>query len=153
MLTRRDVIVSVLTAGFCAVVVAAQSKKQVMGSAVFDWNAVEAKSTKAGQRRDFFQSPTATLDELQCHVTTVDPGIASHAPHQHPDEELIIIKEGTLEALVNGRLTTVGAGSIIFAASNELHGVRNVGTTPATYFVLRWKSPGMPKAQPGEARK
>jgi quercetin dioxygenase-like cupin family protein len=116
-----------------------------MGSTIFDWNAIAAKPTKVGARRDFFQSPTATLDELQCHVTTVNPGHEPHPPHQHPDEELIIVKEGNLEVLANGQTKAVGPGSVIFAASNQLHGIRNVGKIPATYYIIRWKSPGMAK--------
>jgi lipooligosaccharide transport system permease protein len=85
----------------------------------------------------------ATLDQLECHVTTINPGEAPHAPHQHPDEELIIIKEGSLEAMQNGVMKTAGAGSIIFEASNQLHGLRNVGKTPATYYVVKWFSPGL----------
>ena len=52
----------------------------------------------------------------------------------------MIIKEGTIEALVQGEWKRVGEGSVIFNASNQLHGLRNVGTTPATYHVINWKS-------------
>ena len=44
---------------------------------------------------------TATLDELECHITTLNPGETPHPPHKHPDEELVIVKEGTVESLVN----------------------------------------------------
>ena len=43
------------------------------------------------------QQPTATLDELEIHITTLNKGETPHAPHQHPDEELVIVKEGTVE--------------------------------------------------------
>ena len=144
MINRRDLIVGFVSV--CAtlgVVVLAQSREPVMQSSVFDWTNVEAKPTKTGARRDFFDAPTATLDQLECHVTTINPGEAPHAPHQHPDEELIIIKEGTLEAMQNGVTKTAGAGSIIFEASNQFHGLRNVGKTPATYYVIKWFSPGL----------
>ena len=144
MINRRDVIVAIIsvctTLGAFAL---AQSRKQVMQSSVFDWNSIEVKPAKTGARRDFFDAPTATLDQLECHVTTINPGEAPHAPHQHPDEELIIVKEGTLEAMQNGVTKQAGAGSIIFEASNQLHGLRNVGKTPATYYVVKWFSPGL----------
>jgi quercetin dioxygenase-like cupin family protein len=93
------------------------------------------------------QRPTATLDELEIHITTLKPGLASHAPHQHPNEEMLVVREGTVEALVNGELKRVGPGSIIFQASNQLHNVKNVGDTPATYHVINWKTAATPKAQ------
>jgi quercetin dioxygenase-like cupin family protein len=39
----------------------------------------------------------------------------------------------------------VGPGSVIFQASNQLHGIRNVGQTTAVYHVIKWNSPGMLK--------
>ena len=152
MITRRDVIVAAIA--ICttlAAVTLAQADKPVMGTSVFDWNSIEAKPTKVGARRQFFQSATATLDQLECHVTTLNPGESAHPPHQHPDEELIIIKEGSVEALVKGETRRVGAGSIIFQAPNQLHGLRNAGPTAATYYVLRWISPGMLKDKPKQS--
>lgn len=113
----------------------------VLSSTVFEWPSMKVEKTNVGARRSVVQTPTATLDELEIHITTLNPGQTSHAPHQHPAEELIIIKEGTLESLVNGQTRRVGPGSIVFQASNQLHGIRNVGDTPATYHVIQWKTP------------
>jgi quercetin dioxygenase-like cupin family protein len=136
---------------FAAVVtlgaVAARTQTSVMRSSLFEWSAVPEKQTDVGALRQFFRSPTATLDELELHVTTLKPGLSSHPPHKHPNEELVIIKEGTVEALVGGELRKAGPGSVIFNASNELHSLKNIGTTPATYHVINWRSPGSQKAQ------
>src|SRR2546425_5779387 len=149
MINRRDVVVAFIAAGVTLVIGSlARSETPVMGSSVFDWNTIAAKTTKTGAARQFFRAPTATLDELECHVTTLNPGESPHAPHKHPDEELIIVKEGTVEALINGETRRVGPGSVIFQASNQLHGLRNVGDGPATYHVIRWNSPGMLKNKP-----
>jgi XRE family transcriptional regulator, regulator of sulfur utilization len=148
MITKRDGIVAAITlSATLAVVGLANSDTPVMSSSIFDWNSIEAKPTKVGETRKFFQAPTATLDELECHVTTLNPGETPHEPHKHPDEELIIVKEGAVESLVNGQLKRVGPGSVIFQASNQLHSIRNVGQTPATYHVIKWNSPGMLKAK------
>jgi mannose-6-phosphate isomerase-like protein (cupin superfamily) len=40
--------------------------------------------------------------------------------------------------LSDGKWVKVGPGSVVFNASNSLHGFRNVGTTPATYHVINW---------------
>jgi XRE family transcriptional regulator, regulator of sulfur utilization len=143
MLSRRDIVVALIAIIITlSVVVVAAQEKSLMRSSAFDWSAITAKPTDVGFVRQFFRAPTATLDELECHVTTLNPGLASHAPHKHPNEELVIIREGTVEALVNGEWKKVGPGSVIFNASNELHALRNVGTSPATYHVINWRSPG-----------
>jgi XRE family transcriptional regulator, regulator of sulfur utilization len=148
MITRRDILVATTAACLTLAVTAlSQSRNPLMKSSVFDWNNAEVKQTKTGASRDFFKAPTATLDQLECHVTTINPGEAPHAPHQHPEEELVIVKEGTIEAMQNGVTRRAGTGSIIFQASNDLHGLRNVGSTPATYYVIKWFSPGTLKAK------
>ena len=114
-------------------------------SQVFDWTTMTARETKVGARRDVVRAPTITLDELEMHITTLGAGVESHPPHQHPAEELMIIKEGTVESLVNGEYKRIGPGSVVFQASNQMHTIRNVGTTPATYHVIQWQSPGMLK--------
>jgi hypothetical protein len=57
--------------------------------------------------------------------------------------ELIIIKEGAFEVMQNGKVSEAGPGSVIFEASNEMHGMRNVGDVPGTYFVVKFWPPGM----------
>ena len=145
-ITRRDAIVAA-SAALLAVVAArfVAADTAVMGSRAVAWESLKAEPTKVGEVRHVFQAPTATLDELESHITTLNPGQVPHAPHQHPDEEVLCLKEGTLEAYIGSEITRVGPGSVLFFASNQLHGVKNVGATPATYFIVKWNSPGMLK--------
>jgi quercetin dioxygenase-like cupin family protein len=108
-----------------------------LASTVFDWSQLVAKPTPVGQFRAIVDSPTATFANFECHVTTLKPGVASHEPHSHSDEEMVIVREGTLEAVINGRAHRASAGSLIFIASNDHHGLRNPGDTPVTYHVMR----------------
>jgi quercetin dioxygenase-like cupin family protein len=119
-----------------------------VGSTVITWEQLTPKPTKAGERRDVFDGPTATLENFESHITTLNPGESPHAPHRHPDEELIIVKTGTLDVTINGVTKRGGEGSIFFYGSNDLHGMKNVGTTPATYFVFRFATAATPKAEP-----
>lgn len=143
---RRKFLTSVT--GTFGMVAAAKQQTPLLPSSAFDWNAVSPRETAVGSVRQFLRAPTATLDELELHVTTLNPGQTSHAPHRHPNEELIIVKEGTVEALVSGEWKRLGSGSVIFQASNQLHGIRNVGEGPATYHVVNWSPPGMLKKNP-----
>jgi quercetin dioxygenase-like cupin family protein len=141
MSMRRDGVVA--AAGFAAalcVVAIANTAPATLHSAVFAWDAAPEKTTEVGSVRSYFRAPTATLAELEYHATTLKPGLASHPPHRHPNEEIVIIKEGTVEALVNDKWLRLGPGALIFNASNELHGLRNVGDQPAVYHVINWSS-------------
>lgn len=139
MITRRDFVVAGVAIFTTATVIAfAQTAaKPVMHSSVFNWSNLKAVPTPMGERRVVFDSPTPALAELEMHITTLNPGESPHAPHQHPEEELMIIKEGTMEALQGDKTNIVEAGGIIFEASNELHGLRNPGTNRATYYVVK----------------
>jgi quercetin dioxygenase-like cupin family protein len=139
-INRRDIVVALIAISCTLGVVGIKAQTKVMQSTAFDWEKIAVKDTDVGSVRQFFKNPTVTLDELECHVTTLKPGLQSHPPHQHPNEELVIIREGTVEVLSNGEWKKVGPGSVIFNASNQLHALRNVGTTPAVYHVINWKS-------------
>jgi XRE family transcriptional regulator, regulator of sulfur utilization len=121
------------------------AQKQTQKSTVFEWTDADAKPNAWGKVRQVVRTPTPTLDELEIHISTLDPGKSPHAPHQHGHEELLIIKEGTLETFQSGTTRRIGPGGIIFQASNELHNVTNVGSAPATYYVIGWSVPGGPK--------
>jgi mannose-6-phosphate isomerase-like protein (cupin superfamily) len=139
-ITRRDLIVAAV-AIFIAVAgmaLAQSGGKPVLHSCAFNWADLKVVPTKMGERRTVCDAPTPTLTELECHITTLNPGEAPHPPHRHADEELMIIKEGMVEALQGDKTNIVTAGGIIFEASNEWHGLRNVGTNRATYFVLKF---------------
>ena len=144
--------VTVRTAALCAAVVAAAGvavatqtpakEGLLMKSALFTWESVPEKPTEQGSRRTVFAAPTATLDELEYHTTTLKPGGSPHPPHTHKNEELIIVKEGAVEAYVNGEWKPAPTGSLIFFASMVPHTVRNTGTVPATYHVVNWAALG-----------
>ena len=135
-------LVSVAAASSFATLVA---QKSVQKSTVYDWSTADTKPNDWGRVRQVMRTPTPTLDELEIHISTLNPGKSPHAPHQHQHEELLIIKDGTLETYQSGATRRVGPGGIIFQASNELHNVTNVGQTPATYFVIGWTVPGATK--------
>lgn len=115
-----------------------------MQSTLCNWSTILPEPTSVGFRRAFFKGPTGTLTQLSVHVTTLNPGNAPHPPHRHADEEIIIVKEGGLEATIEGDTLAVPAGSMLLIAPNEMHGWRNAGSVPATYYVLRWITPAAP---------
>jgi quercetin dioxygenase-like cupin family protein len=148
MLKRRDLITaSIASTLTLACASLANQASTVLDSTAWQWAELAPHKTDVGERREVVRQPTRTLDELEMHITTLNPRTTSHAPHTHPNEEMVIVREGTLRAHVNGKETIVGPGSVLFFASMQPHAVANVGETPATYFVINWASPGTLKKQ------
>ncbi len=118
-------------------------------SAVFPLDS--ARSRKVGAtntQRSIVDTVTATLAKLELHDTTVPAGAWSHAPHRHAHEEVIVVRSGVLEVL-QGTVTRIAQpGSVVFMASNELHGLHNVGSGPATYLVVRMDPHDLPPDAP-----
>ena len=145
MFSRRDLAVGVTAAvGTLGVVALVGQSGGMIGSSVYDWNTMTAKKSAIGEARQVMKGPTKTLDELEVHITTLNPGERSHPPHKHPNEEMIMIKEGTVETLSKGEWKRVGPGSVILNGSNDVHDLRNVGPSPATYFVMNWHTDKTP---------
>lgn len=142
-LTRRDGIVAGITAVITgsALTLAQMGSSGIIGPSTYSWSSMKANKTQVGEMRQVLKGPTATLEELEVHITDLNPGQASHPPHHHPNEELILLETGTVETLSKGHWVRLEPGSVIMNGSESWHSLRNVGAEPAQYFVVNWRTP------------
>src|SRR6202012_325301 len=84
-----------------------------------------------------FNGPTMQLAALASGFVTLEPGAQPHPPHRHPEEEIMIVGGGTGEFFLDGVTTQVKTRDTIFAEANVLHGVRNTGQTPTTFYFIK----------------
>jgi len=117
---------------------AAQSRAQggVLPSRTYPFARIPVQVSGANKTRPVFEGDTHTGVHIELHETELPPGGAPHPPHRHAREEMILIREGTMEVTIAGRSATLGPGSVAYVASNEEHGWHNAGATRAHYFVL-----------------
>jgi quercetin dioxygenase-like cupin family protein len=110
----------------------------ILATTNVDWDSLTVNPTAAGQQRPVFDNPTIAMDKLEVHISTLNPGMESHPIHRHSWEEMLLVKDGDFEVSINGQKHHAGPGSLVFFAANDPHNAKNVGTTPATYYVINF---------------
>ena len=106
-------------------------------ASIFEYDAavVPAKPTPMATKL-LFQQATHSLGKLHAHLTTLQPG-AGYAAHADPYDVAIVLLSG------ESRLSASGSSplGVIYYSAGELHGMRNVGATAATYLVFEFHTP------------
>ena len=132
-LSRRKL---VLTLPALAAISAYGSEKNVLPSKIFLFKDLKTNSHPGYTGREMFDGATHEGFHLSVHESKLEAGSMPHPPHQHKHEEMFMMREGTLEVTISGKSSPVGPGDVVYIASNEVHGVKNVGKPPAQYFVI-----------------
>ena len=112
------------------------SEKNALPSRVYKFNDLTANSSGKFTARSVLEGYTHDGCRIAMHESKLEAGAKPHPPHHHKHEEMFMLRDGTLEVTIGGKAFTVGPGDVVYVASNEEHGVRNVGSTAAQYFVL-----------------
>ena len=60
-----------------------------------------------------------------------------NSAHGHHEEEFIIIASGTGEIEINGLVTPVEPGDMMYAEANVLHGIKNTGSTVMVFYFTK----------------
>lgn len=137
-ISRRDLCALFPAAALLsAIPLQSESTETLSHSQVFPFDKLPVhRSADGAESRSVLQGKLPTGEMLEVHETTLPPGAMPHPPHHHLHSEMFLVREGTVEVTVNGHSQTIGHGGIGFCASNQQHGIKNVGKIPAKYFVV-----------------
>lgn len=136
--TRRE-LCSMLPVVLIPVILSSEASTQgdkAMPSAMFPFEKLPVHTSNGAQTRHVLKGKLATGEAVEVHETTLPPGGAPHPAHHHVHSEMWLIREGTVEITVNGTSYQLGPGGVGFVRSNDEHGIKNIGATPANYFVV-----------------
>lgn len=107
-------------------------------SRVFHFDQMQVQQhANGGWGRAVMHGTLPTGEFVEVHETGLPPGQMPHPPHKHRNSEFVMIREGHVEYWgPDGKREPMGPGDLVFTASDQMHGMKNVGDTMATYFVV-----------------
>jgi mannose-6-phosphate isomerase-like protein (cupin superfamily) len=135
MPNRRDLFKVAALQAFAAGIAGAK-----IPNATMDKGQAKLTNEAFGDLRVYFDGPTDQLKAMTFGSLQLKPGMEPHPPHEHPEEEIMVITEGTGEMVVDGKATKVGPGSSMYCAGGKLHGIKNTGKTPLLFYYMKWKA-------------
>lgn len=109
------------------------------GSFTVRWDDLEYQETETGGRWQPFDRPTAMLSRFEMHVTSLRTGLATHQPHTHRAEEMVLMLRGDASMVIGGGHYAAATGDLVFLASQVPHALDNTGDGPAEYFAFQWR--------------
>ena len=106
-------------------------------SKVFSYAALPVtKESNGHEMRRVLSGTLPTGEFVEIHESVLPAGKMPHPPHKHPNTEVLFIQSGKLEYIDVDKPILIGPGDVVFSASNVIHGLSNIGDTPATYIVV-----------------
>lgn len=150
VLTRRelrDVVEYLSTLKAEAIVPPQRSDLQL--SAIIAQQEAQRQDFDWGTLYTYYQKETSGTRDGLAAVAVIKPGWEIHPPHQHAEEEYLMILGGQGNWHLNGRESAAKAGDMQYAAPWDIHGVKNTGNVPLRFVVWKWNSKGVvPQARP-----
>ena len=107
---------------------------------VLDPTTAKVMQEPFGEHHLYFEGPTNELSLMVAGSVRLNPGESPHPPHQHPEEEFLLITEGMGEVTVGGKMTEVGPGSMMYCDGGTMHGIVNTGAAPMLFYYYKWLS-------------
>ncbi len=116
-----------------------------LSSATINLDQVEQVTTSdkgevVGKNGVYIAGDTPASNKFATGRFTLPAGKSPHAPHTHPEEEIMIIESGHGDILCDGKTTKVGPGSVMYTTPNTVHGITNTGDEPIVFYYVKWES-------------
>ena len=134
---RRDVLKS---APWLALVPDLSAAPGKLPNAVVNEASARVTHESFGDARVYFEGPTDQVKSMTAGSLRLKPGMAPHPPHEHPEEEFMVITEGTGEITIEGKKSAVAPGAMMYCAAGKVHGIVNTGKSTLTFYYYKWKA-------------
>lgn len=94
------------------------------------------KFDNGGEAHDLVLGALKTGEAVRVHESMQPEGAAPNPAHAIDHSEFIIVQQGTLAFMHDGKSETAGPGDVIYVAHGTMHQVRNIGKGPVKYAIV-----------------
>lgn len=143
-LRRAVVAVFGLAFAFGAGAIFSRTTAQTFLSNVVTRNTAKLERADWGDFYTYFQGETYGTRDALNGVAEIKPGMEIHPPHQHAEEEFLMVLAGAGTWHVNGKTFAAQQGDILYAAPWDVHGIKNTGDQVLKFVVWKWNNRGVP---------
>jgi uncharacterized cupin superfamily protein len=122
------------------IIIISVAAKKVLVSDVYNWEKLAVRKNASGEVRDYFSSPAQTLENFQIKAVTLYPAknVERYLVEKGTDE-LIIVKEGSVEVKINDKPEILGDGSLVVAFSSDKVSIKEMKNSNATFYSIIFK--------------
>lgn len=107
-------------------------------SAVVSEQHAETKHFEWGTLITYFYGETSGTKDVLSAIAIMKSGMEIHPPHEHEEEEYLLILSGSGIWSLKGKNFKAKAGDMLYAKPWDLHGLKNTGKTPLKFAVFKW---------------
>lgn len=131
---------SILVLGLVLMSLCPGFSQKALKSSVYNWDIVPVKKTASGEIKEFFSSPTRSLEIFEISaVTLLSDKEKWNSKVPDATDLLIIIKEGIADIRINAEQKTMGEGSVIVAGSNYEITILNHNNSNFVFYLISFK--------------
>jgi len=117
------------------------AQNAAIGSGVFHWKDLTVKKESQREGRKITEGTTHEFSYFEIHATTQEKGATPKPVHTQTDiEEVLIIKEGKMDAVIDGKRYELPKGGVLLIPPGVSQAVENSGDGPLTYYVFMFRS-------------
>lgn len=117
----------------------ASAQQAHLPSLVIDPATAKLTHESYGDQHIYFDGSTEQLRALTVGSLALKAGMVPHPPHQHPEEEIMLVTEGTGVITVETKSYEAGPGSMMYCSAQRMHGI-TAGPQGLTFYFYKWRA-------------
>jgi mannose-6-phosphate isomerase-like protein (cupin superfamily) len=140
---RYLAIASGLILAFGAGTLFSAQRRDAMASAIVPQGQAQKQDFDWGSLYTYYEGESFGTKDGLFAVAVIKPGQQIHPPHEHAEEEYLMVIEGGGTWHLNGKESAAKAGDVMYAKPWDVHGINNSGKEPLRFVVWKWNNKGV----------